>query len=231
MRIIIAILLVGGLSINTFGQYGSKRKIYEGFSLVNDALEATKMQLNETGDKLYYDLTLKYQQEGDSAKEAFDDGMALREEANALVSHINNLKVFLIAKCEDKPKHEVYANDTLIRLRNLENFDDCSTPTELLIGESIYNPKEGQFTAWELKEKLSGFQTKIDSIITEEDAEEGMAIEYLSRSIISKSRYSNRWITDSFQDQSVSAIITYLSKLQIDIRLSEYDAIRYLIRQ
>lgn len=224
-----SIIVILFLCSNSFSQYGSKERIYDGFTLVNESLEATKMMLEQKGDQLYYDLTLSYQENGDSAILQFEHGMALREKADHLVLHINNLKVFLIAKTEGLTKPEVLANDTIISLRNIENFDDYQEPTKWLIGDSKHNPKEGQFTARELEEKLLEFQKSVDSLILKTDLDDGVKLGFLSQA--RNRNYGNWWIRDSFYEKPLSAVITYLSKLQIDIKLTEQDAIRYLTRK
>lgn len=225
-RFLYTLLLCIPLALNA--QYGSKARIYDGFVLINDALEITKMTLEEKSDVLYYNLTRSFQDAGDSAKSFFESGMNLRDEVDEMMLYINELKVFLIAKSEGKKKSEVMANDTIISLKYVDNTDDYLTPTKYLIGDKKYAPKEGPFSAMELKEKLMALQITVDSLVTVNDQKDGVSIGYINNRISEK--YDRYWIRNSFFEKPLSAIITYLSKIQVDIKLTEQEAISYLTK-
>lgn len=196
--------------------------MYEGYSSINDGLEATRSILNDVGDKIYYDLTAKFQTEGDSAKADFELGMKIRDTSARLISYINEMKVLLIAKCEDKKRSEVEAQDTIISLKYLKNYDDYTTPSKILVGDDFWAPKRGEFTAYELEEKVSGYMSLMDTVWDDADYVSNNHLAYM---------YNFNWKRAYIKDMPLASVITTLSKLQLDIKLQEQSAIRYLIRK
>ena len=99
MRYWILVLL---FSFSLFGiaQNGSKEKIYSSFTIINDGLEATRMQLSKESNKLYFDLIKK--QGKDSVIVQLSDSLRLK--TSNLINYINRVKVLLIIKTEGLEK-------------------------------------------------------------------------------------------------------------------------------
>lgn len=220
----ICLLLVPVISL---AQYGSKKKVYDGFSLINNELEETRTLLNKKTEKLYYLFTMRYQKNGESMKVQFNEAMDMQSSASELVHYINNLKVFLIAKCDDKKRQEVQANDTIIKLSNIDNYDDYLTPFELLVGTTWHSPRKGQFTAYELQEKLKNFQFRMDSLATHSNIEDDIELGYFKT--FTQFNPETYWMRQTFYEKPLSAVIVYLTKLQLEVRLSEVEALQYLM--
>jgi hypothetical protein len=221
MKYLIYILLLL-IPVSSIAQYGNKERMYSGYTVVNQGLESSRAQLNRLGDKIYYDLTLKFQNEGDSAKAEFDLGMEIRDSSAMIIKYINEMKVLLIAKCEDKKRSEIEADDTIISLKYLKNFDDYTIPKKILFGDNYYDPKKGEFTAHDLGGLLKDYGKLMDSVWVDEDAKE-MAVDHLSLV------RSWGWKNDLFKEKPLVAIITSLSKLQLDVKMQEQAAVRHLI--
>lgn len=206
-----------------FGQYGGKQNMYTGYIAINDGLEQSRIILGNTSDKEYYNLTLKYQNAGDVFNTKFKLGMHIRDSSAQLISYINELKVLLIAKCENLNRAEIEAQDTLISLKFLKNYDDCITPTDILYGRPNSNQKSGPFSSMELTSKLNNFHQTIDSVFSNGTK---------PFSIISHLEYTTRyqWRNNGFKNKPLAAVLTLLSKLQLDIMLQELYVIDHLLR-
>jgi len=221
MKYLIYLLLLF-IPVSNIAQYGNKERMYSGYTSINNGLEASRSQLNIQGDKIYYDLTLKFQNEGDSAKTDFNLGMEIRDSAAMVIRYINEMKVLLIAKCEDKKRSEIEADDTIISLKYLKNFDEYVIPQEILFGDNIYDPKHGEFTAHDLGELVTDFGKMMDSVWIDKETSE-LGVDHLAL------LKSWRWKTDLFKEKPLVSIITSLSKLQLDVKMQEHAAIRHLI--
>ncbi len=162
------LLLAFSLTIfnNIIAQYGSKKKVYDAFVIVNEELETTRENLSTNNNKMHF-LVVKANM-ADSLKYSIPYSKldSIKSETTTLIKHINNLKMLLIAKSESLKKEEVYANDTIISLQHIKNFDDYNTPSYVLIGEYRWEPIGGQYSAKELKEKLEGYNSFINRINT-----------------------------------------------------------------
>ena len=217
-------LFVFLLPLSSISQYGNKKRMYSGYTLVNEGLEQTRAVINGNGDMLYYNLTLKFQQDGDSAQLDFDLGMKIRDTASTLIKYINEMKVLLISKCEDKKRNEIEGEDTIISLKYLENFDDYTTPAKILFGEDSYDVRKGEFSAFELQNKMIAYKSLMDSVWLDDESL-NVAIDHLTN--------LNGWSRKrkQFKEKPLVSIITSLSKLQLDIKLQEQAAVRYLIQR
>ena len=65
-------------------QYGSKERMYSGYASINDGLESTRAILNKVGGNIYYDLTLKFQEEAHFVRYKFVKSNI------AIVNNLNN---------------------------------------------------------------------------------------------------------------------------------------------
>jgi len=196
--------------------------MYSGYVSINHGLEETRALVDQSTDKLYYDLTHKHQNNELTAKDGFRIGMQIRDSSLTLIQYINEMKVLLIAKCEGKNRAEIEALDTLISLKFLTNYDDYITPGTILYGDTWSKPKRGPYSAFQLANKTIRLAELTDSVWTDEEL---LALQY---DYLSYAREPS-WARNGIRDKPLAAIITLLTKLQLDIKLQELRAIRKLI--
>lgn len=226
-KVIFAVVLLLLAVPKGWTQSGSKEKVYNSFILLNKELEETKVKLQASTGTLYYRLTQLYQKNGEEAQTSFDLGMRIKESKNELIRYINELKGFLIAKSEGKTRSEVLANDTLIGLENLENFDDCHTPEELLMKVEKFRETSRKYSVDDFTDQINKFQSITDSVLTPDELENGLRWHYLPSSF----HRTGSWNTQKhpFREKPLAGIITYLSKIQVDVLLTEKAAVDHLI--
>lgn len=211
-------LLVSFFSVSVIAQSGSKEKIYSSFTIVNDGLEETRTLLANETNKRYFDLIKEKGK--DSLVVSLSD--SLRYKSSELVSYINHVKILLIIKTEKLDKKAVVENDTIISLKYLEHFDDYYTPGEVLLGEDGKGSIKGKFTAKGLKKEIDSYQT----FIKENCYNKSNQQTFIN---LNNSGYYGNWERANFKEKPLAGIITYLSKLQLDIMLTERQTINYLL--
>ena len=204
-------------SVLLSAQKGSKEKIYSSFTIINDGLEATRTQLAKETSKLYFDLIKA--NSNDSI--AIQLGDSIRLKSNELINYINHVKILLIIKTEKLDKDAVVKNDTVISLKYLEHFDDYYTPGETLLGENEWNPIKGKYTAQDLKNKIMEY----NSYLKKECFKKNKYDTFID---LNNSGYYGNWEVGNFFEKPLAGIITYLSKLQLDIILTEQQSIKHL---
>ena len=205
------------LSVSVTAQSGSKEKIYSSFIIVNDGLEATRGLLAKETNKQYFDLIKKKGK--DSIIVRLSD--SLRFKSSELIGYINHMKILLIIKTENLEKKAVVENDTIISLKYLDHFDDYYTPGEILLGEDEWKYIKGKFTARGLKKEIYSYQ----DFIKEKCYTKSNPQTFIN---LSNSGYASNWERANFKEKPLAGIITYLSKLQLDIMLTEKQAINHL---
>lgn len=205
-------------------QYGSKKKVFNSFINLNDEIEQTKQTVKRNNDRLYFMLMKSEMQSGDSASTFHAD--SLREKTNGLINYINSIKVLLLVKSEGLEKTEIIDHDTLISLEYVQSIDDYSTPTLLMIGDR-WQPIDGQYSARELKNKLVAFEQELLASFDEDNQNTEIGIHVISEV---GEQDSFNWEINNFYNVPLGGIITYLSKIQLDIRLSEAATLSFWLQ-
>lgn len=215
-KFIILFLFVFLVSVAN-AQNSSKKKIYSSFTIINDGLESTRMQLSKQTNKLYYDLIKK--QSRDSVIVQLSDSLRLK--TSELVNYVNRVKILLIIKTEGLEKEAIVENDTIISLKHLEHFDDYYTPSEVLIGKDNEKKLKGKLSAYDLKKEIEAYS----KFISKNCFHFKQAPSFID--IANESYYYN-WERQYFEEKPLAGIITYLSKLQLDILLTEQATVIHL---
>ena len=159
----------------------------------------------------------------------------VKVKTDSIHAYISNIKEELVKKSGYKPytgenpiqSNEFYLatkeGDTLI----ISKADDLNVPSEFMITQK---------KATELKEEIEKFKETLLTLIDESDVE-------LRNNILSaldtsdppvnlrEGGESKSWETERFLDKPLVAVLTLLSKIQIDVKNSEANLINYLYSQ
>lgn len=203
-------------------QFGGKERMYEGFVSLNEGLEQTRVITAKFSERLYYNLTLLHQNNELKVADGLRIGMQIRDSVSSLMHYLNEMKLLLIVKCENKTRTEIEALDTLISLKHLNNYDDYITPETILFGENEANLRRGQFSAFHLVNTADRFIAFSDSLLTSANLSvpDSYLFEYIT---------DYEWLRSNIRHKPLAAIIALLSKLQLDIKLQEQVVISNII--
>lgn len=151
--------------------------------------------------------------------------MKVKELSDNLYNDIEKLKSYLISRVDDVP--EQMPTPKIIEIEIKDNYD---TPSNILIGDPE-NPNKGAFSAAELKAKINVYREDILSMypnnILRRNAENTIGLntpEYENR----QENYTLTWEVNNFNRKPIVAAITYLSKLQLDVRNTEVATVETL---
>lgn len=154
-----------------------------------------------------------------------------------LFQYIEKMKHALIAETSKLPA----GGDTL-RLRYLESKDDVNMNTHQLIGDDERNPHTGEFTAVELKNKITEVHDKLLKMVLDmqkdkktqllKDDHEALVkkIESLKPTTNGETEDGNpiTWEILNFYHNPIAGVITNLSKIQSDIKNVESELVSQL---
>ena len=157
--------------------------------------------------------------------------------ADSLVQHIEHIKTLVIAEAEGLTEQELLGKsadgqDTLLALALVEAKDDRDVLTHLLVGSEPAEPKSGDGSASDLKQRIGRFRDELKEICAARGPEMASALDLLFDLEGRKdaSGTMNNWESINFYEVPLAAGIAHLSKLQADIRSAENDVIRWLYR-
>jgi len=184
--------------------------ILDNFIIINRGIELSTSNIEAKKDSLL--LKLNDNSKADSIDKA----------SNNLQSYIDELKLFLIEQV-DGPPEEVEVSDNIEAIRDKDNYD---IPTHILIGDPD-NMRSGLYTAKELKEQIIAFRKLLFSQIEHEDSLIlAKGIDLNTNDIYNKEEgTATNWEQNNFYHVPMAAVITILSKIQMDVINAEIQAL------
>ncbi len=172
-------------------------------------------------------------------KEPHERALAVKAQADSLVERIERIKVKAIAEADGASLaalrgKDASGKDTLRALLALDNKDDRETLTRMLVGSEPGTPITTEGSAYDLKHRIAAFRESLKTLVKGKDEGEFTAaldvlFDFSDRRDASGVR--NNWESINFYDVPLAAGVATLSKLQVDIRSSENDVVKWLYRQ
>lgn len=206
------------------------------FVTVNESLERTNVSFTDNSNKVM---------------KAFEDAKASNPSAIPYYAKAVEAKKLTTELYEymEKMKHELISHtaalpaggDTL-RLRFVDAKDDANINTHLLIGDNEKSPKTGEFTAVDLKEKITNVHDKLLKLVQDMQKDKKTQllkddydalikkIESLKPDVGNQTEDGNAitWEILNFYHNPLAGVITNLSKMESDVKNVEAELINQL---
>ncbi|MRR18739.1 gliding motility protein GldM [bacterium] len=151
----------------------------------------------------------------------------VKARADELYNYIQDLKVEIITTAEG-PESEALLPDNQIDVTKVKKIDENNVPSEILIGAN----QEGKGNDLKaLMEDYRGFL--VETLDGKDMAAEASILDILNTDDpqnIEKTGTEN-WVNANFQALPLVAVITILSKMQVDVRNAETDVLNFLYTQ
>jgi gliding motility-associated protein GldM len=223
------IVLTAMLALNVAAE------VLESFKVVDISLLETLRTVDMKNEQVYARFEQAYAENEVKVGEWKDRADVVKEKTDSLLVYISGIKEELVRRAgfripeEDRPleSEDFYLvtekGDTLI----LTKADDLNIPSEYMITQ-----KKGE----ELKGQIESFRESLLELVDGNDEELKNTV--LSSLEVSDPPVSLReggekksWEAERFLDKPLAAVLTLLSKIQIDIKNSEANLINYLYSQ
>ncbi|TKG93397.1 gliding motility protein GldM [Puteibacter caeruleilacunae] len=212
-------------------------EVLEAFKVVDMSLQKTISNFELRNAQIYDAFKGAYRENPKKVGEWKDKADSVRNQSRDLVAYIQGIKEELVKTSGYKvanPEEEVMvtaddayiisgSGDTLI----IRSQDDLNVPSEIMIAKK---------RAAELKAAIADYRDHMVSMIDNRNAglkstiNQNMATPDPKRDI-KEGDNPITWEIENFENKPLIAIVTLLSKLQIDTRNTESDMISYLFRQ
>ena len=202
------------------------KEAVEAFKKVDKGLTKTIANYVTKNAAIYEDFDKAAAQNPAKAGPYKDKAQMVKQRADELFDYIQGLKIEIITTAEGPSTLAVKGKE--IEIEEVKKIDENNVPSQILIGAN-FNGK-----AFALKTMLASFR---DDMIKEIVGGKAPSIEESLRSIfntddgLDKSGDKERWETLNFQALPLVAVITLLSKTQVDVRNAETDLITFLYGQ
>lgn len=211
------------------------KDILNAFVTVNNGLEKTKHNFAGKNQEQYSRFEASFNENKAKVGPFWNKAKEVQTVSNEVVDYIDEIKVEIIAGVQpDIPKESLmgkneFGEDTILNLMNVKVKDNYIIPTGILVGSEPANPKNGEYSALELKSKLEGFRDKLKEMVPAESAI-ATALEQTFQFGEAKnaSGVVENWPSYNFYGVPAAATLTLLTKMQTDIRNAESDVVKYL---
>lgn len=151
----------------------------------------------------------------------------VKEHADEAFNFFQDLKIEIITAAEGPETPAVKGNEVIIE--EVRKIDNNSVPSQILIGDN----EKGK--ANDLKAVLNDYRDSLIAIVTLDgknpSVEDALRKSLNTDDVKNKSGKTERWENFTFQTVPLVAVITIMSKMQIDIRNAETEVLNYLYTQ
>lgn len=223
------IVLTAMLALNVASE------VLEAFRLVDSSLIHTLEAVKMKNEQIYSSFEQAYIENPAKVQEWKQKADVARNSSNEMIAYISTLKEELVRYSgsrevskdnpydPDKFYYVSIAGDSL----EIRKEDDLNGPSEMMITQK---------RATELKEKIVEYKNKIVAQISNDDPELKETILNILETPdpernIREADETKTWESQYFENKPLIAVLTVLSKMQIDVKNAEANIINYLYAQ
>ena len=202
-------------------------EVLDSFPMINQGLEQTNKNFELKVDMVYADFDQQKAVSEEKVQPYYDQAQYIKTLANSLSDYILGQRSEMIARIENIPIEQA---DTF-NLFNLKAKDNYSTSSHFWLKENSEEPaRDGEkgTRAYELKEMITDFKHKIDSVLDTHDLAEFAQISLDVEGPFKRQDMDITWQQLMFDRVISVAVATNLSRLLTEIRNAEFDVINLL---
>ena len=204
------------------------KDILDAFVVVNDGIEnSTETFADKTN--LYYSKFAAAAIDSETAKPFKVKADKVQKMSDELYDYILKLKHHLITAVDKVPEN---SPDSSYKIANVQSKDNYDIPTEKMGLADPATPKDGEWTAVDLRKKINTYQANLLDLFKENKEVHDLMKNTLS--ILETpdpkpgSGDDKNWEGANFYHVPLAAVITMLSKIQSDVRSAEAEAVAKL---
>jgi gliding motility-associated protein GldM len=211
------------------------KDILDAFVTVNGGLEKTKVNFEQKNGSLYDQFSAALQENEKKVRPYFTKAEQVRIATDEVVSYVDQVKAMVMSETDGKPLSEIIGKnangiDTLVSLGTMDSKDNYDVPTDKLGLSEPGKPKDGQYTAKELRIKLEGYRDLLlpmvaDNEILAKSLNETFSFEKTK----AKDGTPELWEAKNFYHSPLAAVVTILSKIQSEVLNAEADIVKSLL--
>ena len=201
------------------------KEAVDAFKKVDQGLSKTLLNYAAKNSMIYEAFDRAAAQNPAKAGPARDKAMEVKQRADELFDYMQDLKIEIISKAEGEDTPALNGREVIIE--DVKRIDENNIPSEILIGAN----EDGK--ANDLKALIASFRDDMIQIVNGKNIsiEESLSSIFNTDDGKNKSNERERWENLNFQALPLVAVITILSKMQVDVRNAETDIINFLYEQ
>jgi gliding motility-associated protein GldM len=204
------------------------KDILDAFIVVNDGIENSTVTFADK-TSIYYAKFAAAAMDSETAKPFKVKADNVKKMSDELYDYILKLKKHLVTVVDKVPEG---SPDSLYNISNVQSKDNYDMPTLIMGLAEPATPKDGEFTAVELRGKINKYQADLLDMFKEN--KEVQELMQKSLAVLNTEDFGEvngtkeTWETGNFYHVPLAAVITILSKIQSDVRTAEAEAVAKL---
>lgn len=207
------------------------KEVLNSFILIDEALTNTNKNYAGKVDGTYSEFEKQMSVDPVKTRPWYTKASTVKQIADETVKYIQDLKREVIWKTDGlEAEYASYEEvpDSLWLLKNIKNKDNYDAPTELLVGPEATAPREGEYSAVELKGKLQAFKDACEKALGPKGQQE-VSIPMKFESSKNASGVVENWESTNFYHIPQAAVVTNLSRFEAEVRNAEADVMNWLL--
>ncbi len=186
--------------------------VLEGFSLVDEGLNRTKVNSATQNEAIYKELDEAMKQNPEKTRQWFEKAQQVRKMSDSLYTLAENLKWEIVREADGSDAD----------LNNIKGRDNLEAATHVMLAPGI--GKGGK-----LKKAIETYREGITAMINDE-SQKKMIRSNLTTDVPKKAKIQGKnWQEYMFENTPVAAAVTLLTKLQTDVRHAEGEMLHQLV--
>lgn len=223
------------------------KDVLEAFKTVNSGLEKTQATLTGKSSTTMTDFEAKFNQNKDKVGPFLNEAKKVEAEATKILAHIEEMKARVMAASHkgnaDGTGWEEYFDQSTGRAISMYDKEKIKKPDEnqnntaMLVGGHPQEPRTDAWSAAELKGKLESYRNFLTSISVKEVTGNTWTpskqfVDGINKAFgfedVLEDELMVKWETKNFFHVPMAAVITNLTKLQVDVENAKADLLSEL---
>lgn len=208
------LFLTAMLALNVSGE------LLQAFQLVDESILQTRVTVESKNDQLFAKFSNAMQTNEAKAKPKLDIAQRIGVKADALVKHIDSLKLVMVRTVDSNPEATP---------ENYVGADNQDVAPQIMITES--NGENSKI----LKEKINDYRELLLEHLSNEDS---VIINMIKKSLSTESKEPSqkgevirKWESQKFEHLPLSASFALLSSIQSNVRTTQADLMGHLLSE
>ena len=226
------------------------KEVLNGFVKVENSLLTTQGTLSGKVNETNTELEVKYAQNQEKVKPFRDQATQVNKSSNDLIAYITELKARAMASSTGDYKEQEATNfdgflgkdasgrDTVLNLKYIAQKDEYMALTEFMVGGAPNAPKEGEWTALQLRTSMESYRDELKAISFKDN--QGVTrtlppnlLEQLDETFLFGTEMEDGkevlWEAANFYDVPLAAVMPLMTKMTLDIQDIQEDILSWLL--
>ena len=226
------------------------KEVLNGFVKVENSLLTTQGTLSAKVNETNTELEVKYAQNQEKVKPFRDQATKVNKSSDDLIAYITELKARAMASSTGDYAEQEASNfdgflgkdengrDTVLNLAYIAQKDEYMALTEFMVGGAPNAPKEGEWTALQLRTSMESYRDELKAISFKDN--QGVTrtlppnlLEQLDETFQFGTEMEDGkevlWEAANFYDVPLAAVMPLMTKMTLDIQDIQEDILSWLL--